>query len=200
MTHQLSELLGEEAITSHHGSLAADLRHDTEQRLKAGQLKAVVATASLEMGLDIGYIDLVIQIGSSRNIATFLQRVGRSGHALGLVPKGRMFALTRDELIECMAILRAIHHGRLDIVPIPVAPLDVLAQQIVAAVACEDWSSDELFAVCRRAAPYRDLPRADFDRIVQMLSEGITSSSGRSRVYLHHDQVGRRLRARQRGF
>ena len=196
LTHQLSELLGEEAITSHHGSLAADLRHDTEQRLKAGQLKAVVATASLEMGLDIGYIDLVIQIGSSRNIATFLQRVGRSGHALGLVPKGRMFALTRDELIECMAILRAIHHGRLDIVPIPVAPLDVLAQQIVAAVACEDWSSDELFAVCRRAAPYRDLPRADFDRIVQMLSEGITSSSGRSRVYLHHDQVGRRLRAR----
>ncbi len=196
LTHQLSELLGEEAITSHHGSLAADLRHDTEQRLKSGQLKAVVATASLEMGLDIGYIDLVIQIGSSRNIATFLQRVGRSGHALGLVPKGRMFALTRDELIECMAITRAIRHGRLDIVPIPVAPLDVLAQQIVAAVACEDWSSDELFAVCRRAAPYRDLPRADFDRIVQMLSEGITSSSGRSRVYIHHDQVGRRLRVR----
>ncbi len=196
LTHQLSELLGEEAITSHHGSLAAELRHDTEQRLKSGQLKAVVATASLEMGLDIGYIDLVIQIGSSRNIATFLQRVGRSGHALGLVPKGRMFALTRDELIECMAITRAIRHGRLDIVPIPVAPLDVLAQQIVAAVACEDWSSDELFAVCRRAAPYRDLPRADFDLIVQMLSEGITSSSGRSRVYLHHDQVGRRLRAR----
>ncbi|MEK6257087.1 MAG: DEAD/DEAH box helicase [Planctomycetota bacterium] len=196
LTHQLSELLGEEAITSHHGSLAADLRHDTEQRLKSGQLKAVVATASLEMGLDIGYIDLVIQIGSSRNIATFLQRVGRSGHALGLVPKGRMFALTRDELIECMAITRAIRHGRLDIVPIPVAPLDVLAQQIVAAVACEDWSSDELFAVCRRAAPYRNLPRADFDRIVQMLSEGITNSAGRSRVYLHHDQVGRRLRAR----
>ena len=196
LTHQLSELLGEAAITSHHGSLAANLRHDTEQRLKSGELKAVVATASLEMGLDIGYIDLVIQIGSSRNIATFLQRVGRSGHALGLVPKGRMFALTRDELIECMAITRAIRHGRLDIVPIPVAPLDVLAQQIVAAVACEDWSTDDLFAVCRRAAPYRDLPRTDFDRILQMLSEGITNSAGRSRVYLHHDQVGRRLRAR----
>ena len=196
LTHQLSELLGADAISSHHGSLAADHRHDTERRLKSGQLKAVVATASLEMGLDIGYIDLVIQIGSSRNIATFLQRVGRSGHALGLIPKGRLFALTRDELIECMALMRAIHHGRLDIVPIPVAPLDVLAQQIVAEVATRDCGSDELFALCRRAAPYRDLSRADFDRVVHLLSEGITHASGRSRVYLHHDQVGRRLRAR----
>jgi len=196
LTHQLSELLGPEAISSHHGSLAADLRHDTERRLKTGQLRAVVATASLEMGLDIGYIDLVIQIGSPRNIATFLQRVGRSGHALGLVPRGRMFALTRDELIECMALIRAILHGRLDIVPIPVAPLDVLAQQIVAEVATREWSSDELFGLFRQAAPYRNLPRADFDRVVQLLSEGITQSAGRSRVYLHHDQVGRRLRAR----
>ena len=196
LTHQLSELLGEEAISSHHGSLAADHRHDTERQLKSGQLKAVVATASLEMGLDIGYIDLVIQIGSSRNIATFLQRVGRSGHALGLIPKGRLFALTRDELIECMALMRAIHHGRLDIVPIPVAPLDVLAQQIVAEVATRECGSDELFDLCRRAASYQDLPRADFDRIVNLLSEGITHGSGRSRVYLHHDQVGRRLRAR----
>jgi ATP-dependent helicase Lhr and Lhr-like helicase len=196
LTHQLSELLGEDAISSHHGSLAFNLRQDTERRLKTGHLKAVVATASLEMGLDIGYIDLVIQIGSPRNIATFLQRVGRSGHALGLIPKGRLFALTRDELIECMALMRAIKHGRLDIVPIPVAPLDVLAQQIVAEVATRECGSDELFELCRRAAPYRDLPRADFDRVVQLLSEGITQSAGRSRVYLHHDQVGRRLRAR----
>jgi len=196
LTHQLSELLGADAISSHHGSLAADLRHDTERRLKSGELKAVVATASLEMGLDIGYIDLVIQIGSSRNIATFLQRVGRSGHALGLIPKGRLFAMTRDELIECMGLMRAIRHGRLDIVPIPEAPLDVLAQQIVAEVATRECGSDELFALCRQAAPYRNLPRADFDRIVQMLSEGITHSAGRSRVYLHHDQVGRRLRSR----
>lgn len=196
LTHQLSELLGPEAISSHHGSLAADLRLDTERRLKSGELKAVVATASLEMGLDIGYIDLVIQIGSSRNIATFLQRVGRSGHALGLIPKGRMFALTRDELIECMALMRAIRHGHLDIVPIPVAPLDVLAQQIVAEVATRECGSDELFDLCRRSAPYRNLSRTDFDRIVQLLSEGITHSAGRSRVYLHHDQVGRRLRAR----
>ena len=196
LTHQLSELLGPDAISSHHGSLAADLRLDTERRLKSGELKAVVATASLEMGLDIGYIDLVIQIGSSRNIATFLQRVGRSGHALGLIPKGRLFALTRDELIECMALMRAIRHGHLDIVPIPVAPLDVLAQQIVAEVATRECGSDELFDLCRRSAPYRNLPRTEFDRIIQLLSEGITHSAGRSRVYLHHDQVGRRLRAR----
>ncbi len=196
LTHQLSQLLGADAISSHHGSLAADIRHDTERRLKSGQLKVVVATASLEMGLDIGYIDLVIQIGSSRNIATFLQRVGRSGHALGLIPKGRLFALTRDELIECMALMRAIHHGRLDIVPIPVAPLDVLAQQIVAEVATRECGSDELFELCRGAAPYRNLSRANFDRVIHLLSEGITQSAGRSRVYLHHDQVGRRLRAR----
>ena len=196
LTHQLSELLGEEAISSHHGSLATKNRLDTEQRLKSGQLKAVVATASLEMGIDVGYIDLVIQIGSPRNIATFLQRIGRSGHALGLIPKGRLFALTRDELIECMGLMRAIHHGRLDIVPIPVAPLDVLAQQIVAEVACQEWNTDELFALCRRAAPYRNLPRREFDRVVQILCEGLTPTSDRGRVFLHHDQVGRRLRAR----
>lgn len=196
LTHQLSELLGPEAITSHHGSLAADLRQDTEWRLKSGQLKAVVATASLEMGLDIGYIDLVIQIGSPRNIATFLQRVGRSGHALGLIPRGRLFALTRDELMECMALMRAIYHGRLDIVPIPAAPLDVLAQQVVAEVATREIGTDELFTLCRRAAPYRELSRKDFDEVLRLLSEGITHAAGRSRVYLHHDQVGRRLRAR----
>lgn len=196
LTHQLSELLGEDAVSSHHGSLAYKHRHDSEQRLKSGQLKAVVATASLEMGIDVGYIDLVIQIGSPRNIATFLQRIGRSGHALGLIPKGRLFALTRDELVECMAVLRAVGCGRLDHVPIPVAPLDVLAQQIVAEVATQEWSTDELFALVRHAAPYRDLPRREFDRVVQMLSEGITAEGGRNRVYLHHDQVGRRLRSR----
>ena len=196
LTHQLSELLGEDAISSHHGSLAYQHRQDTEQRLKSGQLKAVVATASLEMGIDVGYVDLVIQIGSPRNIATFLQRIGRSGHALGLIPKGRLFALTRDELFECMAIMRAIRAGRLDIVPIPVAPLDVLAQQIVAEVATQEWSTDELFTMIRRAAPYRDLTRFEFDRIVRVLSEGMTPGGERSRVFLHHDQVGRRLRAR----
>ena len=196
LTHQLSELLGEEAISSHHGSLAYKHRHDTEQRLKSGELKAVVATASLEMGIDVGYIDLVIQIGSPRNISTFLQRIGRSGHALGLIPKGRLVALTRDELFECMAVMRAIHHGRLDIVPIPVAPLDVLAQQIVAEVATQECGTDELFAMIRRAAPYRDLSRYEFDRIVRVLSEGMVPGGERTRVFLHHDQVGRRLRAR----
>lgn len=197
LTHQLSELLGEDAVCSHHGSLAYKHRQDTEQRLKSGQLKAVVATASLEMGIDVGYIDLVIQIGSPRNIATFLQRIGRSGHALGLVPKGRLFALTRDEAIECMALIRSIRQGNLDAIPIPVAPADVLAQQIVAEVACEEWGTDELFALFRRAAPYRNLERSVFDQVVRFLSEGLTTSAaGRSRVFLHHDQVQRRLRAR----
>jgi len=196
LTHQLSEILGEDAISSHHGSLAYKHRQDTEQRLKSGQLKAVVATASLEMGIDVGYIDLVLQIGSPRNISTFLQRIGRSGHALGLTPKGRLFALTRDELMECMAMIRAIRQGNLDVIPIPVAPIDVLAQQIVAEVACQEWSSDELFTLCRRAAPYRNLERSTFDRVVGFLSEGLTPSAGRGRVFLHHDQVQRRLRAR----
>lgn len=196
LTHQLSEILGENAISSHHGSLAYKHRQDTEQRLKSGELKAVVATASLEMGIDIGYIDLVLQIGSPRSIATFLQRVGRSGHALGLVPKGRLFALTRDELIECAAMIRAIRHGDLDVIPIPVAPIDVLAQQIVAEVACQEWSSDGLFDLCRRAAPYGNMERSTFDRVIDMLSQGLTPSAGRSRVFLHHDQVQRRLRAR----
>lgn len=196
VTHHLTQLLGEDAVSSHHGSLAADRRHDTEQRLKTGRLKAVVATASLELGLDIGYIDLVVQLGSPRSIATFLQRVGRSGHALGLVPKGRLFALTRDELLEAMALVRAIRAGRLDAIVIPTAPLDILAQQIVAEVAGGEWGTDELFALFTRAWPYRNLSRVDFDRVIQFLSEGISSSSGRGRVYLHHDQVGKRVRAR----
>ena len=196
LTHQLSEILGEDAVSSHHGSLAYKHRQDTEQRLKAGQLKAVVATASLEMGIDVGYIDLVLQIGSPRNMATFLQRIGRSGHALGLVPKGRLFALTRDELIECAAMIRSIRQGNLDVTPIPVAPIDVLAQQIVAEVACQEWNTDELFALYRRAAPYQNLDRSTFDRVVGILSEGLVPSAGRGRVFLHHDQVHHRLKAR----
>jgi ATP-dependent helicase Lhr and Lhr-like helicase len=197
LTHQLTELLGEEAVSSHHGSLSAEFRLKTERRLKTGELKAVVATASLELGIDVGYIDLVIQIGSPRAIATFLQRIGRSGHSLGLIPKGRLFALTRDELLECMALMRAIKAGRLDVVRIPEAPLDILAQQIVAETSAEDWGSDELFALCRRAYPYRKLSREDFDKTVEFLSEGISKAVGRSRVYLHHDHVGKRIRARK---
>lgn len=197
VTHQLSELLGEDAIRSHHGSLSADIRLDTERRLKAGILKAVVATSSLELGLDVGYIDLVIQLGSPRSIAGMLQRVGRSGHSLGLIPKGRLFALTRDELLECMALIRAVRSGQLDRVTIPEAPLDILAQQIVAEVAHREWNVDELFALVCQAFPYRNLPRQKFDQVIEFLSEGISQTAGRGRVYLHHDQVQRRVRTRK---
>ncbi len=195
--HQLTELLGEDQVSSHHGSLSMELRLRTERRLKDGELKCVVATSSLELGIDIGYVDLVIQLGSPGAIATLLQRIGRAGHAIHATPKGRLFALTRDELLESMALMRAIRAGRLDVIPIPVAPLDVLAQQIVAEVAANDeCSSDELFETFRRAYPYRDLTREQFDSVVQIMAEGITDTSGRGKVYLHHDRVKRRIRAR----
>src|SRR5436190_8926022 len=170
---RLTEQLGEEAVASHHGSLSRDIRLDAEQRLKAGKLKAIVATASLEMGIDIGYIDLVCQIGSPRAIATFLQRIGRSGHAVGALPKGRLFPLTRDELLECLALVRSVRRGILDRIEIPEAPLDILAQQIVAAVAADEWDEDALFACFCRAHPYRNLQRDKFEAILRMLSEGI---------------------------
>jgi len=196
VTHQLSEILGEDQVGSHHGSLSSAIRLQTEQQLKNGELKAVVATASLELGLDVGFIDLVIQIGSPRAIATFLQRVGRSGHSLGKTPKGRLFALTRDELVESMGLIRAIRAGRLDVIPIPECPIDVLAQQIVAEVACREWGTDELFALFRRAWPFRNLKREDFNETLRFLSEGLTDRSGRGKVYLHQDLVQKRLRTR----
>src|SRR6185503_2403409 len=150
VSHRLRERLGENAVASHHGSLSREIRLSAEERLKRGELKAIVATASLELGIDVGFIDLVCQLGSPRSIATFLQRVGRSGHRLGVVPKGRMFALTRDELLEGLALLRSVKQGRLDAVEIPVAPLDILEQQIVAEVAAQDWDEDKLFELCRR--------------------------------------------------
>ena len=196
VTHQLSEILDEDQVGSHHGSLSSAIRLQTEQQLKNGELKAVVATASLELGLDVGFIDLVIQIGSPRAIATFLQRVGRSGHSLGKTPKGRLFALTRDELVESMGLIRAIRAGRLDVIPIPECPIDVLAQQVVAEVACREWGTDELFALFRRAWPFRNLKREDFDETLRFLSEGLTDRSGRGKVYLHQDLVQKRLRTR----
>ncbi|HEX4148968.1 MAG TPA: helicase-related protein, partial [Pirellulales bacterium] len=196
VTHHLSETLGEEAVASHHGSLSRQLRLSAEERLKNGELKAIVATASLEMGIDVGFIDLVCQIGSPRAIATLLQRVGRSGHSLGVVPKGRLFPLTRDELIECLGLLQAVRARRLDCIEIPRCPLDILAQQIVAAAACDDWQEDELFELCRRALPYEDLPRADFDRIIELLADGMAPSS-RAGAYLHRDRIARRVRARR---
>ncbi|MDB4786702.1 DEAD/DEAH box helicase [Planctomycetaceae bacterium] len=197
VSHQLTEMLGEDAVSSHHGSLAAEIRLKTEQRLKNGQLKAVVATASLELGLDIGYIDLVIQIGSPRSISTFLQRIGRSGHSLGLTPKGRLFALTRDELVESLALMRAVKDGVLDIIRMPEAPLDILAQQIVAELAGEEWETDELYRLMCQAYPFRNLKRDDFNRTLEYLSEGISHNMGRSRVYIYHDRIQGRLRSRK---
>ena len=193
---RLREVLGEEAVAAHHGSLARHIRLDAEQKLKDGKLKAIVATASLEMGIDIGYIDLVCQIGSNRSIANFLQRVGRSGHSLGALPKGRLFPLTRDELIEGLAMIRAVREGILDRIEIPQSPLDILAQQIVASVSCEEWGETELYDLCRRAYPYRNLSRQDYDDIIKMLTEGVKAGN-KAGVYLHRDQINGKLKAKR---
>ncbi|HLB82812.1 MAG TPA: DEAD/DEAH box helicase [Gemmatimonadales bacterium] len=197
LTLHLSERLGADQVTSHHGSLSKEKRLDAETRLKEGKLKALVATASLELGIDIGAVDLVCQIGSTRSIATLLQRVGRSGHHLAAVPKGRVFPLSRDELIECAALLRAARERQLDRLVIPDHPLDILAQQVVAAVACEEWEEAALYELARGAYPYRDLSRRDFDAVVQMLADGFTTRRGRRGAYVHYDGVNRRLKARR---
>ena len=193
----LSERLGTAAVAAHHGSLAKELRLDAEQRLKRGELRVLVATASLELGIDIGEVELVCQLGSPRSIAAFLQRVGRSGHSVGGTPKGRLFPQSRDELIECAALLDCVRRGELDALQIPQAPLDVLAQQIVAEVACREWGEDELYQLLTRAAPYIGLPRASFDALLKMLSEGYSGRQGVRAAYLHRDAVNRRLRGRR---
>ena len=197
VTHHLSELLGADSVTSHHGSLSAKLRFDAEDRLKRGDLKALVATASLELGIDIGSVDLVCQLGTTRSIATLLQRVGRAEHRRGGLPKGRIFPLSRDELIECAALLRCVHRGELDRLIIPEKPLDVLAQQIVAAASTEDWEEPRLFELIRCSWPYRNLTREEFDSAVKMLSEGFSTKRGRRAALIHHDAVNHRLRGRR---
>jgi len=199
VAHHLGDRLGEEAVLAHHGSLSRRLRLTAEERLKEGTLKAVVATASLELGIDIGTVDLVCQIGSPRSIAVALQRIGRSGHQVEHTtkPKGRIFATTRDELIECAALVRSISLGELDRLLIPETPLDVMAQQIVAAAAAEDWKEDDLFELIRKAYCYRALSRDDFDQTIEMLSEGITTKRGRSGAYLHRDRVHGVIRGRR---
>ncbi len=197
VTHHLAQRLGPDTVLPHHGSLSRKLRLDAEQRLKSGQLRAVVATASLELGIDIGSVDLVIQIGSPRSISVALQRTGRAGHWVGAIPKGRLIATTRDELIECAALIRAIRTGKLDRLEIPCNALDILAQQIAAAASEQEWREDDLFALVRRAYSYRTLPRKDFDEIIEMLSEGITTVRGRRGAYLHRDQVNGVVRARR---
>ncbi|HET7750912.1 MAG TPA: DEAD/DEAH box helicase [Terriglobales bacterium] len=226
VAHQLGERLGEDAVAAHHGSLARKLRLAAEKKLKSGEVRVLVATASLELGIDIGFVDLVCHISSPRSIAVTLQRIGRAGHWRGAVPKGRIFATTRDELMECASLVRAIRHGDLDRLIIPEAPLDILAQQIVAMCAAGDhsgglagrppdsrrdagttnssetandsgWQEDELYELVRRAYPYRELPRAQFDEILTMLSEGIAARRGRYGAYLFRDRVHGRLRARR---
>ena len=229
LAHQLGERIGEENVAAHHGSLSRKLRLAAEKKLKEGQVRVLVATASLELGIDVGTVDLVVQINSPRAIAVTLQRVGRSGHWRGAVPKGRLFATTRDDLLECAALVRAIRQGDLDRLMIPEAPLDVLAQQIVAACAAgteaylsavrgqdgpatagedagatsdpgaagDGWDEDELFALVRRAYPYRNLTRTTFDSILEMLSEGIAAKRGRYGAYVHRDRVNGKLRARR---
>jgi ATP-dependent helicase Lhr and Lhr-like helicase len=197
IARHMSERIGEEHVAAHHGSLAKERRFKAEQRLKQGELKALVATASLELGLDIGDVDLVCQIGSTRSINAFLQRVGRAGHAVGGTSKGRLFPLSRDELVECTALLDAVRRGELDRLVVPCNALDVLTQQITAEVAAREWSDDGLFDLFRGAYPYRELLREDFDACVRMLAQGFSTRRGRHGALIHHDTVNQMLRPRK---
>ena len=197
VSHQLSERMGDDTVVAHHGSLSRATRLAAEEKLKYGQVKVCVATASLELGIDIGDVELVCQIGSPRSISLLLQRVGRSGHTVGGTPKGRLFPLTRDELVECAALARGIVQGNLDALRIPPWPLDILGQQIVAACAAETWGEDCLFDLCRKAYPYRDLPREKFDDVVEVLSQGFASRHGRNGALLHRDGVNNLLKGRR---
>jgi ATP-dependent Lhr-like helicase len=197
ISFELTERLGPDAVAAHHGSLSRALRLDAEQRLKAGEIKILIATASLELGIDIGSVDLVCQIATTRAVAVAMQRVGRAGHWRGAIPKGRFFATTRDDLLEQAALLRKMSAGELDRLEIPEAPADVLMQQIVAAVGAESWNEDELFAVLRRAYPYRNLSRAQYDELLALLHNGIESSRGRYGAYLLRDRVQGHLHARR---
>ncbi|HEX2046441.1 MAG TPA: DEAD/DEAH box helicase [Acidimicrobiales bacterium] len=197
LAHQLADRLGDDVVAAHHGSLSKERRHRVETRLRAGDLKALVATASLELGIDIGPVELVCQIGSPRSIATFLQRVGRSNHTRAGTPRGRLFPLTRDELVECTALLMAVRAGRLDAIEPALLPLDIAAQQIVAEVAAREWTTDGLYDLVRRAAPYMELDRPRFDELVALVAGGIETGRGRRGAYLHHDTVNGELRARK---
>ncbi|HEX4649747.1 MAG TPA: DEAD/DEAH box helicase [Steroidobacteraceae bacterium] len=197
IARHLSERLGDEHVTAHHGSMAKESRLSAESRLKRGELRALVATASLELGIDIGDVDLVCQLGSPRSIAALLQRVGRSGHSVGGTPRGRLFPLSRDDLVECTALLAAVRRAELDRVAVPLAPLDVLAQQIVAEAAAREWDEEGLYALLQGAWPYRHLERAEFDEVVRMLAEGYSTRRGRHGALIHHDGVNHRLKGRR---
>ena len=197
VTRKLSDRLGEVRVAAHHGSLAKEQRLDAEQRLKSGALSAMVATSSLELGIDIGDVDLVCQLGSPRSIAAFLQRVGRSGHSVGGQPKGRLFPLSNDDLVECAALIDSVNRGELDRLIMPVAPLDVVAQQIAAEVNAQDWNEAELFALIRRAWPYRNLERETYASVLRMLADGFTTRRGRRGALIHRDEINGVLRGRR---
>ena len=200
VAHQLGERLGDEVgaqVAAHHGSLSRGRRQRVEARLRAGDLRALVATASLELGIDVGPVELVCQIGSPRSFATFLQRVGRSNHTRTGTPSGRLYPTTRDELVECAALLRGTRQGRLDAIVIPERPLDILAQQMVAESAAEAWAEGELLGLARQAAPFRDLSAEDFEDITDLLAEGIRTGRGRRAYYLHRDQVNSTVKGRR---
>jgi ATP-dependent Lhr-like helicase len=196
-TRHLAERVGAEHVATHHGSLSKEHRLKAETRLKEGSLKALIATSSLELGIDIGDIDLVCQMGSPRLISAFLQRVGRAGHAIGAIPKGRLFPLSLDDLVECTALLDSVRRGELDRIRVPRKPLDVLAQQVVAEVACREWGVEELLQVFRRATPYADLTAEEFEQVLKMLADGYSTRRGRRSAHLHYDTVNARLRARR---
>jgi ATP-dependent Lhr-like helicase len=197
LAHQLAERVGAENVAAHHGSLSKDRRARVEQQLRQGSLKALVATASLELGIDIGPVELVCQVGSPRSIATFLQRVGRSGHTRFATPVGRLYPMTRDELVECTALLRAVQGGRLDALELPVAPLDVLAQQLVAECSSEEWDDSALYDLVRRATPYAELTREAFDEVLELMSSGIVTGRGKRAAFLHRDRINGRASGRR---
>lgn len=197
LAHQLAERLGAEFVAAHHGSLSKERRARAEQQLREGSLKVLVATASLELGIDIGRVELVCQVGSPRSIATFLQRVGRSGHSRFAVPVGRLYPLTRDELVECTALLRAVHAGRLDTLQMPEAPLDILAQQLVAECSAQDWDESALFELVSRAWPYAKLSRDLFDSILELVSNGVVTGRGKRAAYLYRDRLQQQAKGRR---
>jgi ATP-dependent Lhr-like helicase len=197
LAHMLAERLGEGQVAAHHGSLAKERRLRVETKLRAGELRALVATASLELGIDVGPVELVCQVGSPRSIATFLQRVGRSGHTRFGTPKGYLYPMTRDELCECLALLRAVRAGRLDRICFPSAPLDILGQQLVAECAAEPWKIDDLFDLVRRSAPYAQLSRERFDEVLELAVNGVETGRGRRAAYLHRDATLGQVRGRR---
>jgi ATP-dependent Lhr-like helicase len=197
IAHHLGKMIGEDKVAAHHGSLSRKIRLEVESRLKNGELKVIVATASLELGIDIGTIDLVCQIGSPRAISIALQRVGRAGHWHGGISKGVFFVTTLDDLLECAALIYAVHENELDAIIIPEEPIDILAQQIVATCATGDWEEEALFQLVKKAFPYRNLSWDIFNSVIEMLTEGIAGSRGRYGAYLFRDQVNKMIKGRR---